>query len=203
MAKPLFNMSRTLSIGNEGPRALEFALGPVYLGWNPRWTAHVWFDAVRQFNIRPSRMKCRCISLLRLAPPCRFVYLLACVAASPPHKKIRGWGQRSSSSGVPGKTKLCLRRARYAPRPCGPRPSTPARPLSRRWPRSTACRRRLSRAACRPAAARPRWRGGAHRAGRTGLWPASSARATHFCNVMRPRPAASSGGFATLFWTDI
>lgn len=87
MAKPLFNMSRTLSIGNEGPRALEFALGPVYLGWNPRWTAHVWFDAVRQFNIRPSRMKCRCISLLRLAPPCRFVYLLACVAASPPHKK--------------------------------------------------------------------------------------------------------------------
>ena len=71
MAKPLFNMSRTLSIGNEGPRALEFALGPVYLGWNPRWTAHVWFDAVRQFNIRPSRMKCRCISLLRLAPPCR------------------------------------------------------------------------------------------------------------------------------------
>ena len=87
MAKPLFNMSRTLSIGNEGPSALEFALGPVYLGWNPRWTAHVWFDAVRQFNIRPSRMKCRCISLLRLAPPCRFVYLLACVAASPPHKK--------------------------------------------------------------------------------------------------------------------
>ena len=45
MAEPLFNMSRTLSIGNEGPRALEFALGPVYLGRNPRWTAHVWFDA--------------------------------------------------------------------------------------------------------------------------------------------------------------
>ena len=70
---------------------------------------------VRQFNIRPSCMKRRCISLLRLAPPCRFACLLACVAASPPHKKIRGWGQRSSSSGVPGKTRLCLRRALYAP----------------------------------------------------------------------------------------
>ena len=30
----LFNMSRTLSIGNEGSRAVEFALDPVYLGWS-------------------------------------------------------------------------------------------------------------------------------------------------------------------------
>ena len=31
-----FNMSRTLSIGNEGPRAVNLALGPVYLGRNSR-----------------------------------------------------------------------------------------------------------------------------------------------------------------------
>ena len=31
-----FNMSRTLSIGNEGPRAISFALGPIYLLRNPR-----------------------------------------------------------------------------------------------------------------------------------------------------------------------
>ena len=31
-----FNMSRTLSIGNEGPRAISFALGPIYLFHNPR-----------------------------------------------------------------------------------------------------------------------------------------------------------------------
>ena len=40
-----FNMSRTLSIGNNGPRAVGLALGPVYLGRNPRGTARVWFDA--------------------------------------------------------------------------------------------------------------------------------------------------------------
>lgn len=33
---PFFNMSRTLSIGNEGPRAISFALGPIYLLRNPR-----------------------------------------------------------------------------------------------------------------------------------------------------------------------
>ena len=127
---------------------------------------------VRQFNIRPSRMKRRCISLLRLAPPCRFVCLATCMAASPPHEKnprmganarrARGFRERPGYvGGAP---------ARRLP-PCGQRPSTstPARALSRRWPRSTACRRRPSRAACRPAASRPRWRGGAHRAGRIGL----------------------------------
>ena len=31
-----FNMSRTLSIGNEGPRANFFVLGPIYLLRNPR-----------------------------------------------------------------------------------------------------------------------------------------------------------------------
>ena len=31
-----FNMSRTLSIGNEGPRAVNLALGPIYLGRNSR-----------------------------------------------------------------------------------------------------------------------------------------------------------------------
>ena len=32
----VFNMSRTLSIGNEGPRANFFVLGPIYLLRNPR-----------------------------------------------------------------------------------------------------------------------------------------------------------------------
>ena len=32
----VFNMSRTLSIGNEGPRAVNLALGPIYLGRNSR-----------------------------------------------------------------------------------------------------------------------------------------------------------------------
>ena len=127
---------------------------------------------VRQFNIRPSRMKRRCISLLRLAPPCRFVCLATCMAASPPHEKNprlganarRARGARERPGYVGGAP------ARRLP-PCGPRPSTstPARALSRRWPRSTACRRRPSRGACRPAASRRRWRGGAHRAGRIGL----------------------------------
>ena len=34
--RTFFNMSRTLSIGNEGPRAVNLALGPVYLGRNSR-----------------------------------------------------------------------------------------------------------------------------------------------------------------------
>ena len=36
MIEGFFNMSRTLSIGNEGPRAVNLALGPVYLGRNSR-----------------------------------------------------------------------------------------------------------------------------------------------------------------------
>ena len=35
-ADSFFNMSRTLSIGNEGPRAVNLALGPIYLGRNSR-----------------------------------------------------------------------------------------------------------------------------------------------------------------------
>ena len=39
-------MSRTLSIGDKGPRAvMNCALGPIYLGRNPRLTARVWLDA--------------------------------------------------------------------------------------------------------------------------------------------------------------
>ena len=165
-----FNMSRTLSIGNEGPRAVEFALGPIYLRRNPVGQRVSGSTPVRQFNIRPSRMKRRCISLLRPAPPFR----LSCdvhggFAAA--RKKSAVGGQRPSSSGFrerPG----YVGGAPARPSPlCGPRPSTstPARALSRRSPRSTACRRRPSCAACRPASSRPRWRAGAHRAGRIGL----------------------------------
>lgn len=41
----VFTMGRTLSIGDEGSRAVEFAFDPVCLGWNPRSTARVRFDA--------------------------------------------------------------------------------------------------------------------------------------------------------------
>ena len=67
---------------------------------------------VRQLDIRPSRMKRRCVSLLRLAPPCRFVCLAACVAASLPHEKIRGWGPTPIELGESGKDPAML-----APRP--------------------------------------------------------------------------------------
>ena len=65
-----FNMSRTLSIGNEGPRAVTRPWP--YLSW-PEFplTARVGSTPVWQFNIRPSRRMRRCISLLRPAPPVR------------------------------------------------------------------------------------------------------------------------------------
>lgn len=58
---------------------------------------------VRQFNIRPSRMKRRCILLLRLSPPCRFVYLLTCVPPSLSHKKIRDWEPTAVEFGESGR----------------------------------------------------------------------------------------------------
>ena len=156
----------------KGQGRLNSPLAPSILAGIPVGQRVSGSTPVRQFNIRPSRMKRRCISLLRLAPPCRFVCLATCMAASPPHEKNprlganarRARGARERPGYVGGAP------ARRLP-PCGPRPSTstPARALSRRWPRSTACRRRPSRGACRPAASRRRWRGGAHRAGRIGL----------------------------------
>ena len=156
MRAPFFNMSRTLSIGNEGPRAVEFALGPIYLRRNPVGQRVSGSMPVRQFNIRPSRMKLRCISLLRPAPPFR----LSCdvhggFAAA--RKKFAVGGQRPSNSGFRERPGYVGDAPSRPSPPCGPRPSTSA--LSRRWPRSTPCRRRPSRGACRPAVSRRRWRG--------------------------------------------
>lgn len=64
-------MSRTLPIGNEGPRAIFFRPWPNLFPPQSPLTARVGSTPVRQFNIRPSRKMRQCISLLRPAPPVR------------------------------------------------------------------------------------------------------------------------------------
>ncbi len=94
--------------------------------------------------------------------PLRLVCLATCVAASPPHEKNPRMGADARRAREfrerPGYVRGAP--ARRLP-PFGPRPSTsrPARAPPRRWPRSTPCRRRPSRGACRPAVSRRRWRG--------------------------------------------
>ena len=58
---------------------------------------------VRQFNIRPSRMKRRCISLLRPAPPYRSTVLWRAWRLRRRTKKIRGWGPTPVELGGSGK----------------------------------------------------------------------------------------------------
>ena len=131
---------------------------------------------VRQFNIRPSRMKRRCISLLRPAPPYRSTVLWrAWRLRRRTKKKIADGGQRPSSSGFrerPGGY-VGGAPARRLP-PCGPRPSTSTPALARYrdvgHARLLAGGVRIARAACRQPPP-PRWRGGAHRAERIGRRP--------------------------------
>ncbi len=107
---------------------------------------------VRQFNIRPSRMKRRCISLLRPAPPYRSTALWRAWRLRRRTKKIRGWGPTPVELGGSGKDP-----AMSAARPLGAfrhaaHGSAPARQLARY--RDVGHARLLA--------------GGAHRVGRIG-----------------------------------
>lgn len=64
----LFNMSRTLSISNNGPRAMNSPLALFIFSGVPVRQRVSGSTLVRQFNIRPLHPKRRCISLLRPAP---------------------------------------------------------------------------------------------------------------------------------------
>ncbi len=205
-------MSRTLSIGNEGPRAIFLALGPIYFLPEFPLTARVGSTPVWQFNIRPSRRMRRCISLLRPAPPVR----LSCdvrggFAAA--RKKSADGGRRPSSPGIRERPGYVRGAPARRLQPFGPRPSTsrPVRAPPRRWPRCSACPHRPWRGACRRASSRPRWRACASPRRLFALWPGLSATSTLPCSARRPRRAAFSGaccrpwlsrrGIATRRWS--
>ena len=99
-------MSRTLSISNNGPRAKKSPLALSIFSGVPVRQRVSGSTPVRQFNIRPLRPKRRCISLLRPAPSSRLsVHVHGGFAAA--RKKSADGGQRPSSRGLPGETRIC------------------------------------------------------------------------------------------------
>ena len=82
----LFNMSRTLSRDNEGPRAISSSSARSISSSVPVRQRVSGSTLVRQFNIHPSRKSAgasRCYGW-----PLRVGCLWACMAAAPPHEKV-------------------------------------------------------------------------------------------------------------------
>lgn len=106
-ASPFFNMSRALSIDNEGAKAIVSRPWPYLLAGSSVRQRVPGSMPARRFNVSPSRMKHRCISLLRPALPCRLA-LGVCggIAAAVPRKNSRIRADARRAWG-PGKIRVC------------------------------------------------------------------------------------------------
>lgn len=139
-----------LSVGNVGSRAVISPLTLLILTGIPVGQRVSGSTPVRRFNFA-YRTECagasRCYERLF-----RFGCLAMCIAAAPPYEKTRGWGNACQAQGIWERPGYVGGAPAILPRPCARAlsDSTPARALSPRWPRSTACRWSSSRAACRP-----------------------------------------------------
>ena len=102
-------MSRTLSIGNEGPRSDFFRPGPIYPLRNSPLTARVGSTPVWQFNIRPSRRMRRCIRCYG-RPSVSSVFLAWRLRRRTKNPRMGADARRAQ--GIPGKTRICARRSR-------------------------------------------------------------------------------------------